>query len=182
MTTDAVEMIATHLGVSEEEIVARFIKLVTTAPRAVCWACLKEVAIRKDGLYRFHKYGRGCPGSHTDAMPVLAKSISRTCLTRGHEHPEPGHNPAAHNKEDGMPNPTDVDIDTPFSNERCQFHPGCCEDEDMTCPGCGTAPVKTFTFTSIDRGQRRVPACGEHTPFIAAGVLQEMARQRREAN
>jgi hypothetical protein len=73
-------------------------------------------------------------------------------------------------------NINDVTLDTPLPGERCNFHPGCCDPDDMTCPGCGAPAVKTLVLTS-PKGIRRMPFCDDHSAGTAEVMQAAFAAQ-----
>jgi len=44
----------------------------------------------------------------------------------------------------------------PHRGERCEFHPGCCDPDDFTCPGCGAEATGAITYSR--QGQSTRPA------------------------
>jgi hypothetical protein len=80
---------------------------------------------------------------------------------------------------------TDIGISEANPGERCQFHPGCCEPEDTTCPGSCTNPaIKAITFRRQHESfpARRAAFCNEHAPYVADGIIELLARQRMTQN
>jgi len=69
---------------------------------------------------------------------------------------------------------THVDIGEPRPGERCYFHPGCCDDDDMTCQGCGAEAIGVILFRR-DReaiAGRRTPFCERHRDDISEAIVQ----------
>jgi hypothetical protein len=58
--------------------------------------------------------------------------------------------------------------------ERCQFHPDCCDLDDIACPGCGQ-PAQAFIVLS---NGMHVPFCADHIEAAATVAV----KQRDEVN
>lgn len=86
-----------------------------------------------------------------------------------------------------MSNPisiTEIDRDDPLPGERCQFHPGCCDEDDTTCPGCGADAIAALSFHRDTElfPTRRVPYCAGHEQYVMEAVIGLLQQQAAAQN